>query len=76
MRKAQIGSGVGLRNEKLRTYNYNQNRVTDHRLPGGEGTLHNLEEFLNGGEPLDELIAKIRAMQNKLRLAEIVKDFD
>lgn len=71
-----MGSGAGLRNEKLRTYNYNQNRVTDHRLPGGEGTLHNLEEFLNGGEPLDKLIQKIRVMHNIKRLAEIVKDFD
>lgn len=71
-----MGSGVGLRNEKLRTYNYNQNRVTDHRLPGGEGTLHNLDEFLRGGEPLDRLIRKIRAFYNSMRLEEIIKDFD
>jgi peptide chain release factor 1 len=42
-RKSQVGSGD--RSEKIRTYNYPQNRVTDHRI---ELTLYNLDRFLEG----------------------------
>jgi peptide chain release factor 1 len=42
-RKSQVGSGE--RSEKIRTYNYPQGRVTDHRV---KLTAHNLEEILNG----------------------------
>ncbi|TSC53462.1 MAG: peptide chain release factor 1, partial [Microgenomates group bacterium LiPW_31] len=35
----------GMRAEKIRTYNYPQNRVTDHRL---KKSFHNLEEILDG----------------------------
>lgn len=48
-RKAQVGSGD--RSERIRTYNYPQGRVTDHRI---NLTLHKLEQILNGS--LDELI--------------------
>jgi peptide chain release factor 1 len=48
-RKAQVGTGD--RSEKIRTYNFPQNRVTDHRIGL---TLHKLEEVLHGD--LDELI--------------------
>ena len=53
-RKIQVGTGD--RSEKIRTYNYPQNRVTDHRIGV---TLYSLEDFLNGniGGMIDSLIA-------------------
>jgi len=48
-RKQQVGSGE--RNEKIRTYNFPQNRVTDHRV---EVTLYNLANFIDGD--LDPMI--------------------
>lgn len=51
-RRQQIGSGE--RSEKIRTYNYPQNRVTDHRIGL---SLHNLQNVLEGD--MDELIAEL-----------------
>ena len=65
-RKSQVGTGD--RSEKIRTYNYPQNRVTDHRIGV---TLHSLDSFVNGniGQMIDSLIAadtaeKIKAESN------------
>jgi peptide chain release factor 1 len=52
-RRSQVGTGE--RSEKIRTYNFPQSRVTDHRI---NLTLHNLEGVLNGD--LDEIIEKLR----------------
>jgi len=43
--KRQSAVGRGMRSEKIRTYNYSQNRVTDHRL---DQSWHNLDKILNG----------------------------
>ena len=53
-RKTQVGTGD--RSERIRTYNYPQGRITDHRIGL---TVYQLEDFLNGniGEMLDALIA-------------------
>ena len=57
-RKSQVGSGD--RSEKIRTYNFQQNRVTDHRIGL---TIHRLQEFLDGdiGEMLNALVADHQA---------------
>jgi len=61
-RKDQVGTGE--RSEKIRTYNFPQNRVTDHRI---EVTLYNLANFVNG--ELDELIDPLMTneMEEKLK---------
>ncbi|XP_050080653.1 peptide chain release factor 1-like, mitochondrial [Anopheles maculipalpis] len=68
LKKSQVGQS--LRNEKIRTYNYNQDRITDHRIEGG--TAHNLKGFLEGGEQLDELIEKLQRSQRQKQLMEII----
>jgi peptide chain release factor 1 len=58
MRRSQVGTGD--RSEKIRTYNYPQNRVTDHRV---NMSLHELERVLDGGlDPfIDALAARAQA---------------
>lgn len=60
-RKSQVGSGD--RSEKIRTYNFPDRRVTDHRI---NFTSHNLEDILNGN--MDELIDALMAAERKARL--------
>ncbi len=62
-RKAQVGSGE--RSEKIRTYNFPQNRVTDHRIGL---TLHRLEQVLDGD--LDEIVDGLRAAEANALAAE------
>jgi peptide chain release factor 1 len=64
-RKGQIGSGG--REEKIRTYNFPQNRVTDHRIGL---TLYNLDRVMEGD--LDGLIAALQAADLTERLKESV----
>ncbi len=62
-RKSKIGTGD--RSERIRTYNFPQGRVTDHRI---NLTLHKLEEFLEG-EAFDEIIESLslKAQEESLR---------
>ena len=60
-RSAQVGTGE--RAEKIRTYNYPERRVTDHRV---KVTVHNLDALL-GGE-LDELTAALQDAEKRARL--------
>src|SRR6266403_822521 len=62
-RKNQIGSGG--REEKIRTYNYAQHRVTDHRI---SLTLYNLDRFMEGD--LGEMIKSLQAADLQERLKE------
>ncbi len=62
-RKNQVGSGD--RSERIRTYNFPQGRVTDHRIGL---TLHKLPGVLNG--ELDELISALITADQSKRLAQ------
>jgi len=64
-RKNQIGSGD--RSERIRTYNFPQGRVTDHRI---NMTLHKLEKFL-GGDAFDELNQSLRMQDQEIKLANL-----
>ena len=61
-RKSQIKTGG--RSDKIRTYNFSQNRVTDHRI---NFSLHRLDDVINGD--LDELVGKLRDRKREERLS-------
>ena len=64
-RKSKIGSGD--RSERIRTYNFPQGRVTDHRI---NFTLHKLEEFLEG-EVFDEMIESLTLQAQEESLSNL-----
>lgn len=63
-RKSQVGTGD--RSERIRTYNYPQSRVTDHRI---NLTTHRLNEILAGD--IDEIIENLAAADQVARLAQL-----
>ena len=63
-RKSLVGTGD--RSEKIRTYNFPQGRITDHRI---KLTQHNIENFLDGD--LVEMIDSLKAQNNAEKLLEI-----
>jgi len=64
-RKNQIGSGD--RSERIRTYNFPQGRVTDHRI---NVTLYKLQEFLSG-DAFEELSQNLRLQDQEIKLANL-----
>ena len=66
-RRSQVGTGE--RNERIRTYNFPQNRVTDHRI---ELTLHNLPQFMEG--EIADMIQPLIQYDLEEKLAAIESD--
>ena len=64
VRRSQIGSGD--RSERIRTYNFPQNRLTDHRI---NLTLYSLDRIIEG--ELDGLLTQIQARDVELRLEQV-----
>ena len=60
-RKTQVGTGD--RSERIRTYNFPQSRITDHRIGF---TMHSLENFLNGD--IDEMVEALRIADQTAKL--------
>ena len=65
-RKNKIGTGD--RSERIRTYNFPQGRVTDHRI---NLTMHKLEEFLEG-EAFDEMIENLTLQAQEEKLSNLI----
>ena len=64
-RKSKIGTGD--RSERIRTYNFPQGRVTDHRI---NLTLHKLEDFMEG-EIFDEMVENLSLQAQQEELSKI-----
>ncbi len=64
-RRSQVGSGD--RSERIRTYNFPQGRVTDHRI---NLTLYKIEEIMLGGKPFDEMVESLIISEQERLLAE------
>lgn len=65
-RRSQVGTGD--RSERIRTYNYPQSRVTDHRIGL---TLYSLENFLNGD--IDEMLTALATADTAAKLAKSIE---
>lgn len=63
----RIEGGSGERSDKIRTYNFPQNRLTDHRI---KFSLHNLLDIIQSGE-LDEMVEALRKNEREKRLQEL-----
>jgi peptide chain release factor 1 len=66
LRRLQVGTGE--RSEKIRTYNFPQSRVTDHRI---NYTIYNLQEFLDGD--LDLILNKLLEQEKILKIDQLLK---
>ena len=65
-RKSQVGSGD--RSGRVRTYNFPQNRVTDHRI---NLTLHGLDEILDGS--IDDFVVGLQDEERNIKLNNLEK---
>lgn len=70
LRKEQVGSSA--RSEKIRTYNFAQDRITDHRLGV---SLHGMDDFLSGGELLNSMMDRLIDQSKEEELTYLVEEF-
>ena len=71
VRLSVIGTSTMARGDKIRTYNWNQQRVTDHR---SGITLHHLDNILEGGDSLDEVMESVRAWLKDRDIESLIAD--
>ncbi|GAB1598537.1 peptide chain release factor 1-like, mitochondrial [Argonauta hians] len=69
-RKTQVGTAG--RSEKIRTYNFNQDRITDHRL---SSNIHNLQQFFVDAHILDNLIENLLHKEREESLQQKLEEF-
>ena len=70
-KKIQIGTAA--RSEKIRTYNFHQDRITDHRLSGNQ---FNIDKFLEGGEVLEDLMEALQEDLQSGKLTDLLEQFE
>lgn len=70
-RKIQVGNKD--RSEKIRTYNFSQDRITDHRLGYN---FHNIEDFMSGGHSLQRMITQLQEEANLENLNILLQEFE
>uniref|UniRef100_A0A0A9XRF4 Peptide chain release factor 1 n=2 Tax=Lygus hesperus TaxID=30085 RepID=A0A0A9XRF4_LYGHE len=69
LRTSQIGTGM--RSERIRTYNFPQSRITDHRI---NATVHDIDAFFADGSPLLSLIQSLRLCDQREVLQQLWSD--
>ncbi|KAI9775696.1 MAG: hypothetical protein M1835_005726 [Candelina submexicana] len=71
LRRSVVGVAKTGRGDKVRTYNWGQQRVTDHR---SGITIHNLEDVMEGGNSLDKVMDSVREWLGELEIQDLIAE--